>query len=125
MAEKASAGKTESVNLEKSLTGLGQKVHQAKATRPGTIVFHASGSGGGSFGLDTGQGQTRVIKFAETIREKPPLIEFIGDAATLQAIIDGQKNAFRTFLGGGVRIRGDLRYFGQLAFELGYIDKPL
>ena len=79
MADKSNASKKEPVSLEKSLTGLGQKVHQAKATRPGTIVFHTSGAGGGSYGLDTGQGQTRVIKFAETIRERPPLLELIGD----------------------------------------------
>jgi hypothetical protein len=125
MAKQTSAGKKERRSLEDSLAALGQKVNQAKATRPGAIVFHASGASSGSYRLNTGQGQTRLAGFAEGADDRQPLIEVFGDAATLRAVMDGEKDAVKTFFAGGLRVRGDLRYLSDLALELGFIDKPL
>jgi hypothetical protein len=125
MAKKVGAGKKKQGSLEGSLAALGQRVDQAKATRPGTIVFHASGAGSASYRLNTGLGPTSVSRFTEAAEDRQPLIEVIGEAVTIQAVIDGEKDAVKTFLSGGIRVRGDLRYLSDLALELGFIDRPL
>jgi hypothetical protein len=125
MADNTEAEKKDGGSLEGSLATLGQRIQQAKATRPGSIVFHAAGAGSGTYRLHTGQGQTRMVPFGEAADDKQPLIEVIGDAATLRAILEGKKDAVKTFIGGGLRVRGDLGYLSELALELGFIDKPL
>ncbi len=125
MADKTNAGKKDSGSFEEALSALGQKIQQAKAARPGSIVFHAAGAGSGTYRLHTGHGQTRMVPFGEAADDKHPLIEVIGEAATLQAILDGRKDAVKTFLGGGLRVRGDLNYMSELAYELGFLEKPL
>lgn len=125
MADNTNAGKTDPGSFEGSLATLGQRIGKAKATRPGSVVIHASGAGSGTYRLHTGQGHTRMVPFGEVADDKQPLIEVIGEAATLQAILDGERDAVRTFIGGGLRVRGDLGYLSELALELGIIDKPL
>jgi hypothetical protein len=125
MNRKESTEKKSRGSLEDSLAALGQKIDQAKATRQGVIVFHVSGTDSGSYRLNTSQGQTGIAKFAESVDDKRPLIEVMGDAATIQAVIEGENDAVKTFLAGGIRVRGDLRYLSDLALELGFIDRPL
>jgi hypothetical protein len=54
-----------------------------------------------------------------------PLVEVLADAETVRAIIDGEKDAQKQFFSGGIRVRGDLRYFSDLAVELGLLKTPL
>jgi hypothetical protein len=125
MADNAKKAKKDLGSFESSLATLAKRIQQAKATRPGSIAFHAAGAGSGPYRVRTGQGRTRVVPFGEATGEKQPLIEVIGEAATLKAILDGKKDALKTFIGGGLRVRGDLAYLSELALELGLIEKPL
>src|SRR5262245_18058393 len=119
MADKLKEMKKEVDSFQDSLATLAKRVHQAKATRPGSIVFHAAGAGSGPYRVQTGQGRTRVLPFGGATDEKQPLIELAGEAATLRAILDGKKDALKVFMGGGLRVRGDLAYLSELALELG------
>jgi len=125
MAENADAGTMEPGGLEPALAALAERVSKAKASQPGLVLFHASGPDSGTYQLDIGHGETKVLRLAHAAQETRPRVEIIGDGAILKAIIDGKKDAFRTFLGGGVRVRGDLQYFSSVAYELGFLKNPL
>jgi hypothetical protein len=49
----------------------------------------------------------------------------MGDANTVRAILDGDRDAREQFLAGGLRVQGDLRYLSDLALELGVLKEPL
>jgi hypothetical protein len=49
----------------------------------------------------------------------------LGDANVVRAIFDGEKDAVKQFLVGGLRVRGDLRHFSDLFLELGILKTPL
>ena len=70
-------------------------------------------------------GETSVTRDIQTSSVRKSLFEVWGDANVVRAIIDGENNAMRQFLAGGLRIRGDLRFFSSIAVELGVLKKPL
>ena len=112
-----------SSSLKDSIARLAQKLDASTATKQGQIILHLSGSDGGDFRLDCGAGKTTVATAGLT--EARPLIEVTGDATVVRAILDGKKDPLKQFAAGGLRVRGDLRYFSDLALELGIIDRPL
>jgi hypothetical protein len=94
--------------------------------KPGDIVFRLSGPGGGSsYRVECGEGQVRVAETTVTGADTTPLIEVIGDARSIQAVLAGEKDARMQFLAGGFRVRGDLRYLSDIALELGLIKEPI
>jgi hypothetical protein len=113
------------VNTEDMLGGLVQKLDTSANLRTGDIVFHLSGVSGGEFRLASHSGKTVISSTGRGANDRKPLIEIWGDARVIRSIIDGEKNALKQFLVGGIRIRGDLRYFSDLALELGILDAPL
>lgn len=110
------------MNSESALDKFAARVSQADATRNGAIVFRLTGAGGGEYCLDCSRG---VAKITKEIPSRSPLIELIGDAPRIFAILEGKKDARAQFFAGGFRVRGDLRYASDLALELGIIEKPL
>jgi hypothetical protein len=110
---------------EDTLGRLVQKLDASPNVRTGDIVFHLSGAGGGEFRLSSRPGKTIVSSTGRGPEDRKPLIEFWGDANVIRSIISGEKNALKQFMVGGIRIRGDLRYFSDLAVELGILDAPL
>lgn len=80
---------------------------------------------------DGGEAVVRVARGRAELSDEPdsaegePLLEVIGDRKRIQAIMDGKKDARLQFLAGGLRIRGDLRYFSDIAMELGILREPL
>ena|SRR5215831_10558901 len=110
-------------SVQDSLGALAVKVTGARVARAGDIVLRLSGKGGGTYRLACGHKEVRVTETADvSVR---PLIEVIGDAATVQAVLDGKVDARKQFLAGGIRIRGDLQYLSDLALELGLLKDPL
>ena len=69
---------------------------------------------------------SKHVEVSETV-EVPaqPLIEVIGDAEAVQAVLDRKVNAREQFLAGGIRVRGDLRYLSDVALEMGLLKHPL
>ena len=53
-----------------------------------------------------------------------PHVEVIGDANRIRAILEGRKEGRLQFYAGGIRVRGDLQYLSDLAYEMGLIKEP-
>jgi predicted lipid carrier protein YhbT len=111
--------------LQNSLERLAQRLRESRSLRQGDIVFHLAGSAGGNYCFECSESQVRVAESATAGVDRQPLIEVIGNAETIQAIIDGKKDARKQFFAGGLRVRGDLRYLSDIALELGILKTPL
>jgi SCP-2 sterol transfer family len=122
--EPDAAGETRA-SLHNSLRRLAQRLRESKSLRQGDIVFRLAGSAAGNYCLECSESEVRVAESAAAGADRQPLIEVMGDAETIRAIIDGEKDATKQFLVGGIRVRGDLRYLSDLALELGLLKAPL
>jgi hypothetical protein len=109
--------------VRKSLDELAPRVAAAKNTRVGEIVLRLSGKGGATYRVSTGRGRADVSETADVSGQ--PLLEVIGDAEAVMAVLDGKKDAREQFLAGGIRVRGDLQLLSDLAVELGLMKHPL
>jgi hypothetical protein len=118
MAKKTTAKTTE--GPRKALERVAEQLGKSRNLRNGRVVLHLSGT---DYCLDCSDGRAKVV--AGSGGDSAPLVEISGDAATIQAILDGRKDALKQFAAGGLRIRGDLRYFSDKALELGILDTPL
>jgi predicted lipid carrier protein YhbT len=99
-----------------------ERATKLEGLRDGVIRFRFS---------DGGEAVVRCSRGKADLSEEPaalegePLIEVMGDRKRIQAIIDGKKDARAQFLAGGLRIRGDMAYFSDIALELGILTEPL
>jgi hypothetical protein len=91
--------------------------HQAEAVLPDgvAVIFHVAGEGGGSWQVDTRDGQLRIGPMGEGLRD----CEVWCSAADFMGILRGTVNARRAFLRGRIQVVGDvglaLRLQGVLA----------
>lgn len=122
---KKSTGAEVLTSIETSLSHLAEKLDQSSLVRRGQIVLHLTGSVGGDICVDCGVGKTNVAALVTRLTGVAPVIEITGDADVVRAVLAGEKDALKQFAAGGLRIRGDLRYFSHLALELGIIHTPL
>jgi len=113
------------VHFRNSLDRISERLAKTKSIRPGHIVFRLAGAEGGNYALECAEGRVRVTESAAAGVDVVPLIEVIGDARRLRAILAGEKDAVEQFFAGGFRVRGDLRYLSDVAIELGLIKEPL
>lgn len=111
--------------LEDSLMRLSQTLGNCAAYRPGEIILRLSGEDGGEYCISCGGSEATIAKNLYRAADHKPLFEVWGDADVIRTIIDGEKDAVKQFLTGGLRIRGNLRYFSALAVELGILKQPL
>lgn len=111
--------------FQESLRRASERFAKSKPVKRGDIVFRLGGPGGGTFVVESSEKGIRVYESAAAGTDRPSLIEIIGDARRIQAILDGKKDAMEQFLAGGFRVRGDLRYLSDIALELGLIKEPL
>ena len=125
MANETDAAAKARTDLHNSLGRLAQKLRDSASMRPGDIVLRLSGPAGGSYGLECSERDINVVESPAVGAERRPLIEVMGPADVIRAIIDGEEDARRRFIAGGIRVRGDLRYLSDLALELGLLKEPL
>jgi hypothetical protein len=118
-------GGARATELHKSLDRAAQKLEESTSLRPGHIVLRLGGAGGGNFAFQCSEGKVRLVESPTAGADELPLVEVLADAETARAIIDGEKDAQKQFFSGGIRVRGDLRYFSDLAVELGLLETPL
>jgi len=118
----AKSRKPRSQGMEAYLEDCAKRLGETKALRQGSIVFRLTGVGGGEYYLDC---STKGARLAKSMPRGAPLIEVMGDARRIRAILEGKKDGRTQFLAGGIRVRGDLRYLSDLAMELGIIKEPL
>lgn len=97
-----------------------KRVSQTKALKEGSIVFRLTGEG--DYCVDC---SPKTAELTVGMPRSTPIIEVLGDAKRIQAILEGKKDARAQFMAGGLRVRGDLRYLSDLALELGILEEPL
>jgi hypothetical protein len=112
----------ETLLIETSLRGFGERACKTKALRRGSIVFHLTGTDGGSYFLDCSSGEAQLTK---GIPGGHPLFEVIGDTEKVRTLLEGETDARTLFLSGAFRVRGDLQYVSDLALEMGLLKQPL
>jgi hypothetical protein len=98
-----------------------ERLKDIETLREGTIALHFHD--GGSAYLHCTRGAVQIVEGAPAGHS--PLIEVFGDQKRIQAILEGEKDARTQFLAGGLRLRGDLGYFSELAVEMGILQEPL
>ena len=97
----------------------------ARTNLRGDVVLRLSGKKGGTLRVKPGKGEGDIEIAEADDSEGAPMFEVIGDAEAVQAVLDGRVDGESQFLAGGIRIRGDLRSFSDLAQELGFLKHPL
>ena len=99
-----------------------ERASEIKGLRDGVVRFRFS---------DGHDAVIRVARGRAELSDEPDstddetLLEVIGDRRRIEAIVAGKKDARQQFLAGGLRIRGDIQYFSDIAMELGIISEPL
>lgn len=99
-----------------------ERASKVEGLREGVVRFRFSDAEDATVRLGRGRAE---LTDDDGDLEREPLLEVMGDRKRIQAILDGKKDARAQFLAGGLRIRGDLPYFGELAVQLGILDEPL
>ena len=107
---------------ETLLNDLTKRLSKAKQLREGDILVHFTGDIESEYCLNC---SAEGVQLSKERRHGMPLIEVISDAKRIQAILQDERDARMQFLAGGIRVRGDLRYFSDLAMELGILKEPL
>jgi hypothetical protein len=98
-----------------------RKFEGSRLRREGTILIRFVGESVGDFHVHS------RVSGCELSREEghaPPLIEIIGEPERIRAVLEGGREGLAQFYRGGIRIRGDLQYLSELAYELGFIREP-
>ena len=112
--------KQEAKALSDTFTKLIERGRQITSLKEGSIVFRLTG--GGVYCIDC---SARGAEVTAGMPRGVPIIEVLGDAKNIQAILEGKRDAVAQFMAGGLRVRGDLRYLSDLALELGILKQPL
>jgi hypothetical protein len=112
---RSASGKSVEAALDKFSAGL----ERARTRRIGSILFRLTGENGGDFHVHSTSTGCSVSREAAG----PPLIEVMGDADRIGAILDGSKEGRLQFYAGGICVRGDLHYLSELAYELGLVKE--
>ena len=107
---------------EHYLTQFAQRLSRLESLKPGYISFLLSGWNGGDYYIFC---TSDYVKSYKGVCPTKPIIEVTGDARRIQSILEGKKDARKQFFAGGLRLRGNLRYFSDLALELGILTFPL
>ena len=120
---KSTKARKKPVKMETALKQVTNRLAESKALRPSIIRVRATGSGGGDFYIQSSENGVELVK--DAIIKVEPEIEIMGDVRRIQSVLNGSKDARALFLAGAFRIHGDLRYFSDLALELGILREPL
>jgi hypothetical protein len=102
-----------------------RKFEGSRLRREGTILIRFVGEDGGeSVGDFHVHSRVSGCELSRKEGHAPPLIEIIGEPERIRAVLEGGREGLAQFYRGGIRIRGDLQYLSELAYELGFIREP-
>lgn len=108
-------------SLDAVLSDHVSRFEAARTLRAGSILLRLIGEGGGDYfvhSTSTGCHASREPGAG------PPHFEVTGDARRVRSILDGSREGRLQFFAGGIRVRGDLHYLSELAYEMGFIKEP-
>jgi putative sterol carrier protein len=112
--------KIHSSELESSLLAFSRKLTELTQRKSGSVLVRLTDSGE-EYAIEMIGGQARLTREAPATS---PLVEVSGSSTVLKAIIDGEKEARRAYIAGGIRVQGDLPYLENLLRELGLLECP-
>lgn len=107
--------------LELALAKLARRMSSSRIVKKSSIVIHASGAGGGDYGLSCAPGDVKLTKTPAY----PATVEIMASAKQLPLLLAGERDPRKLFFAGALRVRGDLRYLSDLAMDLGILKEPL
>ena len=125
MAKARTTGGAARASFRKSLDGLAARLKDSRRIRKGNVLLRVAGAEAGDYIVECSDAGVRINEGTGVSMDPLPVLEVFGDSNTIRAIIDGEKDPVRQFYAGGIRIRGDLRYFSDVALELGILKEPL
>ena len=101
--------------LAEALTRVAESLSGSPRLTGGQIVFRQIGDNPGTFVVSGSDGKLFVTDTRGAVNDSDTRVEILGDGKVLAAILRGEQDARDAFLAGGIRVRGDLRYFSDLA----------
>jgi len=119
--KKPQSGAAPAESFAAALNDFASKFDRARTRRAGSILLRLTGENGGDFYL---QSSSTGCCISRESTAGTPHIEVIGDANRIRAILEGRKEGRLQFYAGGIRVRGDLQYLSDLAYEMGLIKEP-
>jgi hypothetical protein len=117
--------KSERDPVSRAIESIADRLVATQVVRSGEVHFRLTGDGAGDYRLVCAPHAAQVVKAEGIAPGATPLVEVMGDADTVRAILAGELDAREEFLRGGLRVRGDLRYLSNAALELGILTEPL
>ena len=109
-------------SIESVLDVIVGKLPQLRCYKHGTIVMRLADEGR-HFTLNCSAEGVTIAR--DVPIQNPPVVEVIGKSRDIQSVLGGHADGRKRFFAGAFRIRGDLRYFSDLAMELGILKEPL
>ena len=104
--------------LAAHLDAFARRLTQATVgNKRGAILLRLEGPEGGDYRFPCGP-EAGALSGGQ---RSDQLLEVTAGAARVRAILEGKKNARQEFLAGGMRVRGDIQFAIDLAYELGFI----
>jgi len=117
MAEPRSA-QNPSSTLEPTLSRLAGRVSRAVPQVQGSIVVRCSDRDE-EYRIEGLGRSPRVVK---EVAAGQPAVRVTGPTSVIQEVLDGKLEASRAITGGGIRVRGDLKYLESVLKDLGLLD---
>ncbi|MCJ8159565.1 SCP2 sterol-binding domain-containing protein [Sphingomonas sp. LaA6.9] len=108
--------------LEKLAHSALKKLHADKVLRTGSIVFRAGEGTTEGFAI---KATDQRLSVERSLGREPALVEIIGDPKRIAAALSGRRDARQLFFLGGIRVRGDMHYLGELGLRLGILKTPI
>ena len=101
-----------------------RRLGSVKGRRRGALLIRSTGTGGGTYVIESSVEGTRL--WSDALRSNEHVhVEIIGDAMQIVAILQGREDAREAFQSGRVRVRGNLGYLNEVLLELSVIKKPI
>jgi len=100
----------------KALEAITKRFASLEGRKPGAIQFQLTGGESAEFALEVDE-RRQVKQIAGKSRLKPSIL-ISGDEKQIRMVLEGKREATRAFLGGGIQVRGDIRYLERVLQEL-------
>lgn len=111
--------------LAEALSGVAESLSGSPRLTGGQIVVRQIGEHPATFVISEVDGTLSVADTQGMVDDADARVEILGDGQVLAAILRGDQDARDAFLAGGIRVRGDLRYFSDLAVAARILPTPL
>jgi predicted lipid carrier protein YhbT len=107
---------------ETVLKTLAKQLDRVHNLRKATVLLRITGDGGGDYCLACSPEGVRVSADVPLVHHD---LEVVADRAHILAMIEGRRDARTVFLTGNVRVRGNVQYWSDVAYELGLIKERI